>query len=359
MLKTKYIIVGTVIVSLLAGCGPGAEYNTPETAPVNVKVGVAKVSSEKQSIHVSGRVEAGSRANISTRMMGNVIRMMVQPGERVKKGELLLTISSVDLKAKKAQVAASILQAQSVFDNAKKDFERFKVLYGKGSASEKELDNMTTRYETTKAGLEAAEQMEKEVNAQFAFTNIRAPFNGVVANTFVKVGDIANPGMPLATVEGTTAYEAVVMVSESQISKINIGAKAKVVVKSINLSIAGVVKEVSPSSNNTGGQFLVKIDLENTDGVLPGMFVNADISIDEVTIVTTSPFVQSSALIRNGQLTGIYTLGNENTAILRWVRTGRKMGENVELLSGISEGEKYILEPEAKLFNGAKVFVNN
>jgi RND family efflux transporter MFP subunit len=353
----KYILI-VPIFGLLSSCGSRPEATIKESAPIKVQIGIAKALSGKAVTSVSGRIEAGSSANISTRMMGNVTAVLAKPGEMVKKGDLLITIASADLSAKMAQVEASILQAKSGFENAEKDYNRFKILFDKGSASKKELENITTHYEMAKAGLEAARQMENEVRAQFTYTNLRAPFDGVVANTFVKIGDMANPGMPLATVEGVSNYEAVVMVPESHISKIKVDAKAIVMVKSTNTTFNGEVKEVSPSAKNTGGQFLVKIRLLDAEGVLPGMFVNANIALEDAKTVASSPLVAQEALIRNGQLTGLYVLGSNDKAVLRWVRLGNEMDGKVEVISGLSEDEKYIYLPEGKLFNGAKVTTN-
>ena len=358
MIKFKYLILIPVLAALLAGCGAGKDHKVIEMAPVSVEVGVAKSTADYKRIQVSGRIEAVSSANVSTRMMGNVSKVLVKPGDHVNKGDLLLQISGADLKAKEAQVDAAIVQAKSGLENARNDYERFQTLYEKGSASKKEFENMTTRFEVAKAGLEAAEQMKNEVEAQFAYTNLRAPFTGVITNTFVKAGDIANPGMPLATVEGIKEYQAAVMVPESQISKVQAGAKVSVLVKSKNRSVDGTVKEVSRSAKNTGGQFLVKIDLDSTEDILPGMFVNAAIAVDETVETATSPVVLKEALIRRGQLSGIYVLGDGNTAILRWVRIGNERGSEMEILSGLSEGEKYLFKPQGKLFNGAKVLFN-
>ncbi|NQZ77060.1 MAG: efflux RND transporter periplasmic adaptor subunit, partial [Ekhidna sp.] len=239
MIKFKYLILIPVLAALLAGCGAGKDHKVIEMAPVSVEVGVAKSTADYKRIQVSGRIEAVSSANVSTRMMGNVSKVLVKPGDHVNKGDLLLQISGADLKAKEAQVDAAIVQAKSGLENARNDYERFQTLYEKGSASKKEFENMTTRFEVAKAGLEAAEQMKNEVEAQFAYTNLRAPFTGVITNTFVKAGDIANPGMPLATVEGIKEYQAAVMVPESQISKVQAGAKVSVLVKSKNRSVDG------------------------------------------------------------------------------------------------------------------------
>lgn len=358
MKKHTYILIIPVVLSLMASCGSTEEGSIASHAPVKVEVGIARVTDISGTVAVSGKIEASSSANISTRMMGAVTSVKVKPGDQVKKGDLLMTISSTDLIAKKAQVEAAISQARSGFENATKDYKRFQVLYAKGSASTKELENITTHYEIAKSGLEAAKEMEKEVAAQFSYTNLRTPFSGIVANVFVKLGDMASPGFPLATVEGTGTYEAAVMVPESQIAKVVLGAQAIVKVKSSDQIIPCTVSEVSPSAKNTGGQFLVKLLLDSHQGVLPGMFVNAEISIADQRSTKSSPLVAEDALIRNGQLSGLYTISADNTAILRWVRTGSSQNGNVEILSGISTGEKYIIKSEGKLFNGASVVSN-
>jgi RND family efflux transporter MFP subunit len=223
---------------------------------------------------------------------------------------------------------------------------------------------MTSRYEMAKAGLEGAKQMRNEVMAQFSYANITAPFSGEVTNTFVKEGDMANPGMPLVSIEGASHLQVTAMVSESDIISIKNGMNVKVLVKSTNQEISGKVVEVSGSAKNTGGQYLVKINLINAGSkVLSGMFVNVQFpvanKIQPTTVQTDKILVPESALVKQGQLTGIYTVGNKNTAILRWLRIGKSFGNQVEVLSGLSANEQYIVSAEGKLYNGAKVQLGN
>ena len=354
MRNLKYIFI-LPLAGLFVACGSHENNQFVEADPVSVQVAEAVASSGSSDITVSGKIEAANSANISTRMMGNITQVKVKPGQKVQAGDLLVTISSTDLSAKRAQVEASINQAQAAYDDAKRDYDRFRDLYEKGSASQKEFEGMQTRLQMTEAGLEAAKQMKAEVDAQFAYANIRAPFSGVVANTFVKEGDIAHPGMPIVAVEGTSNYQATVLVPESKIGLVKVGAKASVLIKSDNKRVEGTVIEVSPSAKNTGGQFIVKIDLNTTTKLLPGMFVNADIESDVKSTIESSPLVSLEAIVRNGQLNGIYTLGTNNTAILRWIRMGNETDGQVEVLSGLSAGEKYILKAEGKLYNGVKI----
>ena len=354
----KIGILFLIAAFFLQSCGNEASTPIENTDPV-VKVKMNKANSESSSDYVmaSGKIEAENSANVSTRMMGYITKLNVKVGQKVQQGQLLVSINSSDLQAKKAQVDASILQVKAGFENAKKDYERFKVLFQQQSASQKELDDMTSRYEMAKAGLEGAEQMRNEVNAQFSYSNVAAPFTGVVTNTFVKEGDMANPGMPLVSIEGLNTKQVTAMVSESEISAISNGMAAKVFVKSINKEINGTVIEVSRSAKNTGGQYLVKIALENSDAsVLSGMFVNVQFPIKNLDTKTKNGFtVPESALVTKGQLTGIYTISDKNIAILRWIRTGKTVGNQVQVLSGLSANESYIVSADGKLYNGVKV----
>lgn len=352
-MKQFYRILLAIAMLQLTGCGDDKKpvENTP-ASPIAVTVATTEGASNGNYITASGKVEAAQSANLSTRMMGYVNSVNVKVGDQVQKGQLLVAINNSDLQAKKAQAEAGVVQAQAGFDNAKKDYERFKALFAENSASQKELDNMTSRYEVAQAQLNAAKQMKNEVQAQFKYVNIMAPFAGVVTNKFVKEGDMANPGMPLVSVEAPSKLQVTAGVPESQIDQITAGMKVAVLVKSINKTVAGIVSEVSPSASNTGGQFLVKIDLNTEDeNVLSGMYTTVQFPVTTAQKIATV-YVPTNALVQRGQLTGIYTVSQKNTAILRWVRLGETFGDKVAVLSGLTAGETYILNAEGKLYNG-------
>jgi RND family efflux transporter MFP subunit len=359
-MKTTIAILTLSI--LFISCEKEKKETINNESVIPVKVSGISAYTNGEFVTASGKIEAENSANVSTRMMGYVTKVNVKVGQKVTAGQLLVSINNTDLQAKKAQVDASILQATASYNNAKKDYDRFTALFNQQSASQKELDDITSRYEMAKAGLEGAKQMRNEVMAQFSYANITAPFSGEVTNTFVKEGDMANPGMPLVSIEGASRLQVTAMVSESDIMAIKNEMDVKVLVKSTNQEIAGKVIEVSGSAKNTGGQYLVKVALNNTGSkVLSGMFVNVQFPISNKpqTKVTQSDkvLVPQSALVKQGQLTGIYTIGTEKTAILRWLRIGKSYGNQVEVLSGLSANEQYIVSAEGKLYNGAKVSI--
>ncbi len=348
-------LIVLAFVALTIGCSQQAQ-QVQVLDPVSVKVEKAVFRSEGVTISSSGRIEARNSANVSTRFMGHVTELKVQVGDKVVKGQQLVNISNSDLLAKKSQVEATILQAESALMNARKDYDRFNNLFEKGSASEKELDDMTTRYEIAKANLQAAQQMKEEVKAQMIYTNIVSPFNGIVINTFVKEGDMANPGMPLVSVEGRSGFQVSTLISESDIAKLDPDVKTRVLVKTLNKEFDGKIIEMSPSAKNTGGQYTVKIDLlDESEEVKPGMFVNVRFQSKSINNRNDLVLIDSRSLVSHGQLIGVYALGNDDTAILRWLRLGETYGDYVEVLSGIQPEETYIVDTDGRLFNGAKV----
>lgn len=357
----KIITTLTLSTLLFISCGKEVKEATQNEPAIVVQVSES-TSNNSEFISASGKIEAENSANLSTRMMGYVTKVHVKTGQKVGAGQLLVSINNTDLQAKKAQVDAAILQATAGYNNAKKDYDRFVNLFAQQSASQKELDDMTSRFEMAKAGLEGAKQMRNEVMAQFSYSNITAPFAGEVTNTFVKEGDMANPGMPLVSVEGASRMQVTAMVSESDITHIKNGMLVNITVKSINKEVTGKVIEVSGSAKNTGGQYLVKVVLNTNDKtILSGMFVNVQFPVaNTVKSATTTDkvLVPVSVLVKQGQLTGIYTIGSGNKAILRWIRTGKNYGDQVEVLSGLTANESYIISAEGKLFNGALIQIN-
>lgn len=350
----QIIAIATLIFT--TSCGKEKTATVDNRPTVTVKVGTP-ITEGISFILASGKIEAIQNANISTRLMGYINDIHVKVGDKVSKGQLLLSINGTDIMAQKAQVVASITEATAAFKNAEKDYNRFVALFNDASASQKEMDDITANYEMSKARLEAANQLKNQVNAQLSYSNIRAPFSGVITGKFVNKGDMANPGMPLISLETPGKFQVMAMVPESDITAIKKGISATVLIKSIHKSVTGTVTEVSSSAKNTGGQFLVKVVLDETPStILSGMFATVQFSIEKEATSSTI-LIPTTAIVTNGGLRGIYTVSEQNTVILRWLRLGKTYGENIEVLSGLKADEQYIVSAEGKLFNGVKVAI--
>ncbi|MDN5216961.1 efflux RND transporter periplasmic adaptor subunit [Fulvivirgaceae bacterium BMA12] len=358
MKRYIYPVAFITLSYLTAGCGGGEKATIDNTTPIAVKTQTVLSDNSNTFIPVSGKIQAANSANLSTRMMGFVNKIHVSVGEEVHKGQLLMSINNADLQAKRAQVEATIIEATAAYKNAEKDYRRFQNLLAQSSATPKEMDDMTANFEMARARLEAANQMKNEINAQFTYANITAPFDGIVTNRFIEQGDMANPGTPLMSLEAPRNFEVHAMVPESEISKIAQGVEVEVLVKSINQVIRGTVTEISTSSKNTGGQFMVKAALDKTAAnMLSGMFATVRFPVNKKAVASGTILIPSEAIVTQGQLAGVYTVSQSNTAILRWLRLGRTFGDQVEVLSGLSTNESYIISADSKLYNGAKISI--
>ncbi|MDX1314662.1 MAG: efflux RND transporter periplasmic adaptor subunit, partial [Eudoraea sp.] len=305
-MKLSKVIIGLVAIGMITGCGDSkSDKNMADMPAIPVEVSVVGSDSGDTAFFASGSLEAVQNTNISTRMMGYVKRLRVKPGDKVGQGALLIEISNADLSAKRAQARANILAAEAAFVNAEKDYDRYKALYDSQSASQKEMDDISAHYRMAKARLEAAKQMEQEVLAQMDYAQIKAPFEGVVTNTFIKEGDMANPGMPLLGLESPEQFQVVAMVPESEIDEVERNSNVQVHLKSLDKWVPGRVSEVSTSSSNTGGQFLVKVILEEKyAGARSGMYATVQFPRKKEA-VSGNILIPSSTLVQRGQLQGV------------------------------------------------------
>ena len=145
------LIAGLLSVMSCSNSKENKAVNDEKAIPVSV---ATPGSDDARSISLAGRVEALQSANIGTRVMGYITKIYVKTGDKVEKGQLLFSINSDDILAKRSQVDASVAQAEAAFNSAQKDFDRYTVLFKQQSATSKELDNITLQYKSAKAGLD-------------------------------------------------------------------------------------------------------------------------------------------------------------------------------------------------------------
>jgi RND family efflux transporter MFP subunit len=333
---------------------------TTVVTPVEVKLAMPNATAQN-ALSLGGQIEAVQSANISTRVMGYITSMKVKVGDHVSQGQLLATISNQDILAKRAQADAMISEAEAALKNAQKDYDRFTALYQQQSASAKELDNVTLQFNAAKSRVDAAKQMRNEVNAMLAYTNLTAPFSGVVTQKMADAGSMANPGMPLLTIEKSGSFQVSIAVPESQINNVHMGNVVPLYIQAINKNLKGTVTQISQSSQYTGGQYIVKVAIPENEknGLYAGMYVTAQLPIkalvNTVSTVSDAVMVPVSAIFYKDDLTGLYTVSANHTALLRWVRLGKQIGNDVEVLSGLGKDESFIVNANGKLADGVPI----
>ena len=272
------IIAGIAALGIATSCSSDAERKQTSTA---VKVTTVNPTvQQNDGIVANGQIRSLDVANIGTRIMGTVNKVHVRVGQKVAKRPACV-YQDDELAAKEGQTSAMIAEAKAALEMAEKDYKRYQTLFEKKSVSRKELENVNLNYQSIQAKYNAALNMQKEVVAHRGYTQLRAPFDGVVTQVSADNGMLASPGMPLVVIEKPGTLEVIASVTESDIPYISEGMQAHITVKSMNKTFATTVREKSPSSTTTGGQYIIKLSLPDSvkTGVYTGMNVHVFIPV--------------------------------------------------------------------------------
>lgn len=354
---------------LAVSCTPNAERSPAEQELSPVEVRLEKPTALGEAgvnyFSVSGKLESDRTANMSSRVMGNVARVFVREGNKVKQGDLLVQIHSDDLTAQRDRLDASMAEARAAQANAKLFHDRFQALLVQGSASPSEYDQVKLQLDLANARLDQVQHSRRELTVMIAESQVRSPFDGSVTRVYAEVGNLATPGMPLVVVESTDELVLRVEVPESEISNIDRKQSVLIQLQHSKDTVRGTVDQINPSSGLSGSQYDVEILPDRKAPIVhtwkAGMFANAQIRKVRCDTSLASSLerivVPRSALVERGQLTGIYTVSDAGRAVLRWVRTGKEYAGQVEVLSGLNVSESFVKEADSRLFNGAAVTV--
>lgn len=363
-MSLKYLVRYGLRISAIAmlsftvfACGASEESDTEAQEMPAVTVSQAGLSETATAYRFSGTVASEQTVHLSTKVTGRVSRLDVEEGDYASRGEVLLQIKDDNLQAQKNQVEASMAEAQAALSNTETNFRRIKNLFEQESATQKEMDDITTQYESAKANVKALEAKLREINDLLDYTVLEAPFNGYVVEKRISEGDLAGPGQPLLAFEREGAMKVNLSIPETQIGLFQLKDTVSVSVPAAgNEALTGIVSTINPSGNRASRQFRAEIifpNLGSESGLKSGMF--AEISL--LSLKDGAVTVPQSAVVHRGQLTGLYTLNDDSEVVLRWVRLGEVNSADgtVEVLSGLAPGEAYVTSFEAPLKEGQKV----
>ncbi len=354
-----FIVLLPVLGIMLTSCG--SDESRQQSAPLAVNTMRITPISRSRDFTYAGTVEGRSRVTISTKLMGEVSAIPFDEGAHVSAGQVLISIRSGDLKAKRAQVEAGRTEAAAALANITANYERIRDLFEKKSATQKEMDDMQMAYEIARAKATAVEEMAREIDDMLKYADIASPIDGTIVGKYVEEGDLANPGMPLLAVEDTRELRVNFSVPESEIGSIGNGGKVAVVVDAADpdVIIPGTIDRVNPSGDPGSRQYRVRATLRAPDGVRlhPGMYASIRLrTAGDVSGEGNVVAIPESLIVRRGQLDGVFIRTGDGEALLRWVRTGRPFDDGrIEILSGLGEGDEVITTADRRIADGVKV----
>ena len=352
-IKLFYLLT-IVLGEILAGCANErrAAIAPPETVS-NIPVIVAQRTTIPDWVEAVGTVRAAQTSQVSSQATGNIIQIQAQEGDRVQRGQVLAILDDAQPRAAMEQATAALTAAEKQISAADSELalaaaslKRYEQLYEKKSVSPQEFDEIKARQQSAESHRDIARAGQTQANAaltqartSLAYTRIRAPFAGVVTEKKVDAGMLATPGLPMFTIEDTRRYRLEVTVDESELHTVHNGQASPVMIDALgNASLAGKVVQIIPAADATSRSFLVKIELPADARLRSGLFGRARFPRGE----RPALLIPYNSLLTRGQLQGVYVLDANQIAGLRYVTIGKKAGEQIEILSGLQEGEKLV-----------------
>ncbi len=338
-------LVAVAIAVLGAGYavfGKGTSYaSVPKTeAPVQVSAIMIEPKTIDAVVSAAGTLNSRNTSVLSSKVMGKVVALTVNEGDRVTQGKLLVRIES-------GEISAQAYQAQAAYNNAKLQYDRIKRLFDEKAATQMEMDQATLGIESAQAGLNAARAME-------SYTTIAAPIAGQIVEKHINLGEMALPGQPILKIEDNRNLRLETTIKEQDIRFVQPGKPVTVRIDALpGKEIKARVAQVVPAADVRTHSFIVKIDIPAEKDLITGMYGKAFFS----TGTREAILVPKQALLTLLGITGVYIVSAEGNAVFQMIEPGDAYGDNVETITGIKAGDRVIISKQDAKIDGRKVVV--
>lgn len=351
---------------LLLGCSENNQ--AKPAAPTVAQAQLVKATAQQvpQSIPLTGTVHAKETATISAQVPGNIRRVWVQAGDHVRAGQLLITLDDSAERAglNRALAAQTAVERQGQAAHtsatlAASTLARYQILQQEKSVSPQEFDQVQKQAQVAALQVQALQAQSDEAKAavagartQFGYTQIRAPFAGLVTARMADPGTLASPGVPLLQIDSSGPLQLYTSVDESLIGSIREGMKMPVTIDGAEANgLTGTVAQIVPAADPASRSFLLKLDLPAMQNLRAGMYGTAQLP-GETHAAILAP---KSAVVMRGSLNCVYALDANGVAQLRYVTMGNKHGDEVEVLSGVAAGDTLVNNPGDRDLAGRKI----
>jgi RND family efflux transporter MFP subunit len=274
-------------------------------------------------------VEAVRQATVAAQVQGRVVEVHADAGQRVRKGQVLMR-----LDAREAAEGAASAQAQLI--QARANYERTRNLHAQKFVSTAALDKAD-------ADLKAAQAAAGASGATVSHATVAAPLTGIVAQRHTELGEMASPDKPLITVYDPKGMRVIASIPQYKLAEVRRGGTARLEFPETGLWVDATRVEVLPTADARSHTVTARLYLpDDLPGVIPGMAARAHFVVGSGKKLTVPP----QAVIRRGEVTGVYVIDARNTPRLRQVRLGEMLGNGeLEVLAGLSAGDRVSLTP--------------
>ncbi len=360
-------VMVSIVAASLSGCKEKIKPGQAEVKRHEIRgVTVAKVvTSTIDSLYeTSGTVSAKTTSTLASRVFGTITMVYVKEGDVARIGDTLLSIDDRDARHRLNAAEAGYSEALKAREAAEKQSSladitsrRYGNLYSEKVVSRQEFDQIETgrnvaslEFERASLASERAKALLEESRVHFSYTRIRAPFSGLVTERKVEQGSMAVPGTPVITIEDTSRYKIRASVDERLSGRLRLGTPLKVYLDARRETVTGTVVKVVPAVDPVTRTFAIEAEIKGTH-LRSGLYGKVFIPDGTREVLLVPP----SALVEKGQLSGVYVLDDRDVATYRLVRKGKTFDKGTEVLSGLKDGDRIIVNGTEKAVDGGIV----
>ncbi|WP_273857176.1 efflux RND transporter periplasmic adaptor subunit [Photobacterium sp. GSS17] len=307
-----------------------------------VKVSMTQIPVQQSYI---GTIVADQQATLSARLTAQVADVLVDVGDKVKAGDILLRLDNLDLDARVRQTEQALASAQAQLNVARKEFNRMQSLMARKLVAQSQLDNALSTLQTAQAELKRQQASLEEAQTTYGYSIIAAPFDGVITQKNVHKGDIASPGVAMLSLYNpqTLMLESSIPASERHL--LQLGQRWPMVLPALKQELEGEIKEITPASDTGSRSVIVKLALplsalQPERQLYPGMFGRVTIRTGEQAVL----LIPQSSLYRIGQLQYVKIV-EEERVVPRLIETRPYKADSVVVRKGLTVDTVLLTHP--------------
>lgn len=292
---------------------------------------------------LDGQVEAIQQSTVSAQTSGRVLEILFDVDDFVEQGQLVLRLSDSEQRSRLQQAEAALSEASARRQEAAAEFERLERLFASDLISRADFDRARAGLDAAQARLTSARAAVAEAQEQLGYTQVRAPYAGIVTERHISVGESVNPGMPLLTGISLERLRVVLHVPQSMIETLRRLQEVHIVLDS-GERIAAESLTIFPFADAQTNTFRVRANLPEMSpatGLFPGMLVKAAIRLGNDRRLV----VPSAAVLFRSEVIAVYVIEESGRIGFRQIRIGRELPEGFEVLAGLRAGERVALDP--------------
>lgn len=363
--RKKWLMLAAVIAVLLLAAlvwtmrqpaGGAAAENAVAAEPKPVMT-VSVTEPQRETLPITllanGNVSAWQEASVGAEVNGlRLAQVMVNVGDAVKKGQTLATFTTDTARADILQSQASVVQAEAAYLNAKADADRARSIQDSGALSASQIAQYLTQEKVGKAQWEAAKALLSATEIRLGNTTVTAPDDGLISARSATVGAVVGAGQELFRLIRQGRMEWRAEVTASEVGRIRVGQQVRLTLAT-GTELDGQVRAIAPSASETTRNILVYVDLPRHNDLKAGTFARGSFALGQSeTLTVPTPAI----VVRDGN-NFVFVVGADNKVAARQVRTGRRVGERVEVVEGLQVADRVAVQGAGFLNDGDLVKV--